>query len=149
MSASDPNAPETRTDRRSSSVWMAPDGRTTFCALQGGEKRAAVDAEICEFLDRELDEDPLVLRADDLDLRDVGHEKQTRADLLDLVAQFATREAVRGEAVDDAERVAEAVVEDTGPTTPCRQGEADVGDEVADLIPGILHLRPRARTASG
>ena len=64
-----------------------------------------------ELLHRELDEDPLVLRAQDLDLRDVGDMQQLRADILDIVAQFAMREAVAGEAVDDAERVAEIVVE--------------------------------------
>ena len=99
----------------------------------------AVDAEAGQFLDRELDEDPLVLRADDLDLRDVRHEQQARARRLDEVAHLARGEPVAGEAVDDAEGVAEAVVEDRADDA-LRQGQADVVDEVAHLVPGVVHL---------
>ena len=79
--------------------------------LQRGDQVAAVDAQSCELLGRELDEDLLVLGADDLDLRHVGHAQQPRADVLDIVAQLAVGEAVGGEAVDDPEGVAELVVE--------------------------------------
>ena len=65
-----------------------------------------------ELLGRELDEDLLVLRAEHLDLGDVGHLQQARARRLDVVAQLAEGEAVGGEAVDDAEGVAEVVVEE-------------------------------------
>ena len=40
--------------------------------LQAAISADAVDAEAGELLHRELDEDPLVLRAQNLDLRDVG-----------------------------------------------------------------------------
>ena len=44
--------------------------------LQGGDQRGAVDPEAGELLHRELDEDPLVLRAEHLDLRYVGDQQQ-------------------------------------------------------------------------
>ena len=62
--------------------------------------------------------------------------QQLRAHVLDIVAQLAMREAVGGEAVDDAERVAELVVEarsdDAG-----RQRVADVADALADVVPDV------------
>ena len=107
--------------------------------LQGGDQRRAIDAEAGELLHREFDENPLVLRAQDLDLRDVADLQQLRADVLDIVAQLAMREAVGGEAVDDAEGIAELVVEarsdDAG-----RQGVADVADALADVIPDVRHF---------
>ena len=45
-------------------------------------------------------------------LTNVRHAQQPRADVLGVVAQLAMRETVGGEAVDDAERVAELVVEE-------------------------------------
>ena len=71
-----------------------------------------------QALGGELDEDLLVLRAQHLDLRDVGHLQQPRARCLDVVAQFAEAEAVGGEAVDDAEGVAEVVVEERARARP-------------------------------
>ena len=70
-----------------------------------------------QLLGGELDDDGLVLGAEDLDLGHIRHAQQPRADALGVVAQLALREAVGGEAVDDAEDVAELVVE-AGPTTP-------------------------------
>jgi hypothetical protein len=67
---------------------MTPAGRTMFCALQRCQEGAAIDAEIGELPDRELDEDALVLRTDDLDLRHVRDEQQARPDRLHMVAQF-------------------------------------------------------------
>ncbi len=107
--------------------------------LQGGDQRRAVESEIGEVLGRELDEDALVLRAQDLDLGDVGDMQEFGADLLDIVAQFAMREAVRGEAVDDAERVAEIVVE-SGADDAGRKRVPDVADALADMIPDVRHL---------
>ena len=49
------------------------------------------------------------------------------------------REAVAREAVDDAERVAEIVVE-AGPDDAGRKGMADVADVLANLIPDVRHL---------
>ena len=58
---------------------------------------------------------------------------------LDIVAQFAMGEAVRGEAVDDAEGVAEIVVEARADNAG-RQGVPDVADALADVIPDIRHF---------
>ena len=139
MSCSDRNAPETRSD----SVLVAgldDAGRPhDVLRLQRGDQRRAVDAEAGELLHRELDEDPLVLRAQDLDLRDVGDLQQLRADVLDIVAQLAMREAVGREAVDDAEGVAELVVE-AGPDDAGRQRVAHVADALAHVIPDVGHL---------
>jgi hypothetical protein len=49
------------------------------------------------------------------------------------------RETVGGEAVDDAEGVAELVVE-AGPDDAGRQGVADVADALADVIPDVGDL---------
>ncbi len=66
--------------------------------LQRRHDRAVVQAQAGEAFGRELDEDLLVLRAQHLDLRDVGHLQQARARAFDLVAQLAEGEAVGGEA---------------------------------------------------
>ena len=99
-SASERKAPDTRSEIFSSPVSSAPAGLTAFCALQRRDQRRAVDAEARQLLGRELDKDLLVLRAEQLDLRHVRNLQQARADVLDIVAQFAVGEAVGGEAVD-------------------------------------------------
>ena len=53
-------------------------------------------------------------------------------------------EAVGGEAVDQAERVAEVVVE-AGTDHAGRQRAADVADVLAHLVPDVRHLRRRRR----
>ena len=65
--------------------------------------------------------------------------QKLRADVLDIVAQLAMREAVGGEAVDDPEGVAEIVVE-ARPDDAGRQGVADVADALAHVIPDVRHL---------
>ena len=80
--------------------------------LKRSDQRAAIDAEACQLPHRELDENPFVLRAENLDLRNVGQAEQARAHIFDIIAQLPLRESVGGEAVDDAERVAELVVEE-------------------------------------
>ncbi len=112
MSCSDSNEPETRMrDRLVPGLDDA--GRPDHVlGLQGGQQGAPVDAEARQLPHRELDEDHLVLGTQDLDLRDVGHLEQLRARVLDIVAQLALGEPVGGEAVDDAECVAEPVVEE-------------------------------------
>jgi hypothetical protein len=66
--------------------------------------------------------------------------QETRADVLDIVAEFPMREAVGGEAVDQAECVAEVVVE-AGSDDAGRQRAADVADVLAHLIPDVRHFR--------
>ena len=106
------------------------------------EERRAIDAEGCKLLHRELDEDLLVLRAQDLDLRNVGHPEELRADVLDIVAKLAMGEAVGGESVDDPEGVAELVVE-TRADDAGRQRMADVADALANVVPDIGNLTRR------
>ena len=50
-------------------------------------------------------------------------------------------EAVRREAVDDSERVAELIVE-TRPDDAGRKGMTHVSDILADMVPEIGHLMP-------
>ena len=56
-----------------------------------------------------------------------------------VVAQFPVREAVRGEAVDQAEGIAEVVVE-AGSDDAGRQRAADVANVLAHLIPDVRHF---------
>ena len=107
---------------------------------QRREQRRAVDAEPGQLLGRELDIDLLVLRAEEFDLRHVRNLQKTRADVLDVIAEFPVTEAVGGEAVDQPERVAEVVVE-AGSDNACRQRAADVADVLAHLIPDVRHFR--------
>ena len=62
---------------------------------------------------------------------------------IDVVPKLPVREAVRGEAVDDAVGIAELVVE-AGADDALRQRVGDVADFLAHLIPDVRHLR-RAR----
>ncbi len=103
---------------------------------QGGDQGARVEAEAGEPFGGEVDVDDLVLGAEDVDLGDVGDGQELGAGGLDRVAQFAMREAVGGEGVDDAEGVAELVVEE-GAADALRQGMAHVADLLAHLVPGI------------
>ena len=110
--------------------------------LEGGDQRGAVDPEAGELLHRELDEYPLVLRPQHLDLRDVGDQQQPRTDIIDMIAQFALGESVRGEAVDDPEGIAELVVE-TWADDAGRQRMPHVADALADVVPDVRHLAGR------
>ena len=115
-------------------------GTDRVLGSQRREQRRPVDAEAGELLGRKLDIDLLVLRAEEFDLRHVRNLQEARADVLDVVAQFAVGEAVGGEAVDQSERVAEVVVE-AGSDHACRQRAADVADVLAHLIPDVRHFR--------
>ena len=65
-----------------------------------------------ELLGGELEIDLLVLRADEIDLGNVGNAQQLGAHALGMVAQLAMREAVRGQGEDERIGVAELVVEE-------------------------------------
>ena len=107
--------------------------------LQCRDQCRSVDPQAGEFLHREFDEDPLVLRPQQFDFRYVRHQEQLRADILDAITQFAMRETVARKAVDDPERIAEIVVE-AGPNNSCRKRVADISDILANLIPGVSNL---------
>ena len=123
-------------------------GADDVLRLQRGNQRRPVDAEAGEALHRKLDEHALILRAEHLDLGDVGNQQQLGADIVDVVAQFALGEAVSGEAVDDAVGVAEFVVE-AGADDAGRQRVAHVADVLADMVPDVRHLAWPAWRPSG
>ena len=120
-----------------------PDG---VLRLERGDQRRIVEAQRGQALGRELEEDLLVLGAEDLDLGDVGDQEQARARILDEVAQLAMGEAVGREAVDDAEDVAELVIEER-PDHPARQRVPDVADLLAHVVPAVRHLAAGAVAA--
>ena len=97
-----------------------------------------IEAQRCQLLLRQLDEDAVVLDADEVDLGDVLQLQQALARRLDMIAQLGMREAVRGESVDGAEDIAELVVVER-PDDALRQGAADVADLLAHLVPGVGH----------
>ena len=115
--------------------------------LQRGDQSRAVDAQAGELLHRELDEDLFVLGAQDLDLRDVGHMQQLRADRFDIVAKLAMGESVGREPVDGAEGVAELVVE-ARPDDAGGQRVTDVADALANVIPDVGESPWRSRCPS-
>ena len=117
-----------------------------FCACKRRDDRRVVEAQAGQPLGRELDVDLLVLRAQHLDLRDVGHLQQARARGLDVVAQLAEREAVGRERVDDAVGVAEIVVEERADDAG-RKRLPDVADVLAHLVPDVRAPRTAASTA--
>ncbi len=69
-----------------------------------------VQPELGQALLRDLDEDFLVLDAEQLDLGDVGHPQQLLAHIVGKVLGFGVAEAVGLERIDDAIDVAELVV---------------------------------------
>src|SRR5262249_2202064 len=68
--------------------------------LKGGNQRRAIYAEASELPRRKFDENLLVLRTEDFNARHVRNMQQARANVLDIVAQFAMGEPLRREAVD-------------------------------------------------
>ena len=138
-SCSDRNAPETRSDRFLVARLNRPTWPNDILGLQSTDQRRTVDAEIGEFLHGELDEDLLVLRAEDFDLGHVLHVQEFRADVFYVVAKLAMAETIRREAVNDAERITELVVE-TRSDHAIRQRMAHIADDLTDVIPDIRHL---------
>ena len=111
------------------------------------EHLVEVQIEVGELLRREAQVHLLVLIAEDLDLADVRRAQELGARRLGEVACLARREAVIGDAVDDAEDVAELVVEE-GSDHALRQRHLDVADLLADLVPDVLDLARSASTPS-
>ena len=63
-----------------------------------------VEAEGRDLAGGEFEIDHLVLRAEDVDLADVGHGQDLGADVLDVIAQLTLAQAVAGEGIDVADR---------------------------------------------
>ena len=112
--------------------------------LQRGHERRPVDAETCQLFGREFHVDALVLRPENVDLRDVGLRQKLFADLIHIVPELPVGESIRGEAVDNAVGIAELVVE-AGADNSLRQCAADVAHLLANLVPDVRHLRRRRR----
>ena len=114
------------------------DARGHHGILLGDRCQHVIEAEleIRELLRREVEIDLLVLIAEDLDLAHVRRAQELGARGFGEIARLARREAVVGDAVDDAEDVAELIVEE-GANHPFRQGGLDVADLFADLIPEV------------
>src|SRR5262249_17853941 len=79
--------------------------------LQGTDDRLLVHPQPSEPPHRKFDVDALVLRAEDVYLRDILHLQQPGPHLLHAVAQLAMSEAVSGKGIDDAVGIAELVEE--------------------------------------
>ena len=101
---SERKAPDTRNKSVSSPVCREPAGLTAFCAWRAAIIAARSMPSPASCSCRKFDENLLVLRAEDFDLRYVRHLQQARADVLDIIAQFAMSEAVRREAIDRSRR---------------------------------------------
>ena len=99
-----------------------------------------VELEIGELLGREAEIDLLVLVAEDFDLADIWRAQELGPRGLGEVARLARREAVIGDAVDDAEDVAELVIEE-GPDHAVRERRLYVADLLADLVPDVVESR--------
>ena len=104
-----------------------------------------VHSEPGQLMHREFNVHFLVLSAENFDLRDIGHLQQLRAAVLDVVAQLTLAEAVCGKAIDDAERIAEFIVE-TRPDYPLWQGVPHVGDAFAHVVPDVGDFASRGRS---
>ena len=97
------------------------------------------ELEIGELLGREAEIDLLVLVAKNLDLADIGRTQELGPCRFGEVARLARREAVVGDAVDDAEDVAKLIVEE-GADHAGRERRLDVTDLLADLVPDVVEL---------
>ena len=80
--------------------------------LQRLQQLRNVEAHGGELLGGELEVDLLVLRADQIDLGNVGNAEQLAAQTLGMVAQLAMGKAVRGQGEDERIGVAELVIEE-------------------------------------
>ena len=118
--------------------------RDGVLGVEGGDQRGAVDPEAGELLGREFHIDALVLRPEDVDLRDVRQFEELLADVVDRVPELTMGEPVGGEAIDDPIGVAELVVE-AGADDALRQVVPDVVDLLAHLIPDVRNLGRRRR----
>src|SRR4029077_18867382 len=81
----------------------------------------------------------LVLRAKNVDFRNVGDGKKPGPHPLHKIAQLASCESVCGERIDDAIGVAELVVEEWANNT-LRKVLPNIADLLADLIPDVGHI---------
>ena len=96
----------------------------------------------------DLDIDALLLVGNEVDLVDIGHPQQLGAQPLGIVMQLRERKPVAFQRVDVGVDVAELVVEE-GPLNTRGQRVGDITDLLANLVPGVRHLRGRRRILDG
>ena len=101
-----------------------------------------VEPELGQALLRDLDEDLLGLRSKHLDLRNIGHTQQLRAQVLGKDTQLLVAKTVRRQRKDRAVDIAKIVVEERAQGA-CRQRAAHVGDLLAHLVPAVADLLGR------
>ena len=115
-------------------------GRTTFCACSAAISAVRSMPEAGQLLaSRTRRRSARPARRGSRSSRRPARAAARERTLLDVVAQLAMGEAVRREAVDDAEGVAELVVEARADDA-LRQGVPDVADVLADLVPDVRDL---------
>ena len=112
------------------------------------EQRLRRDAERRQLGVRELDEDPLVLGAVEIDLGDARHLQQPLAHAFGGLLQLRVVGAVAGHHVEDGIDVAEFVVDD-GTEQTGRQLALHVGQLLAQQIKQIRHVLRRRRILEG
>ncbi len=103
-----------------------------------------VQAELRQALLRHLDEQLLVLRAEQRHLGHVGHLQQLLAHAVGMVAQLLVAEAVGRQRIDRAVDIAELVVEERADHTGWQRG-AQVADLLAHRVPDLRHRFGRRR----
>ena len=112
------------------------------------EQRLRRDAERRQLGMRELDEDPLVLGAVEIDLGDARHLQQPLAHAFGGLLQLRIVGAVAGHHVEDGIDVGEFVVDDGAEQTG-RQLALHVGQLLAQQIEQIRHVLRRRRILEG
>ncbi|MNZ67009.1 hypothetical protein D3C78_852440 [compost metagenome] len=88
---------------------------------------------------RQVDPDLLVLQADQFDLADVLDALQLQLQTVGVVLQHRVVETLAGQRIDIAEGGAELIVEER-PYHALRQGEADIADLLANLVPELGNI---------
>src|SRR5215472_5433750 len=104
--------------------------------LQTRDDRVAADTHPRQLVGVEFEIELLVLSADQLRFRGILDRQYLCADTFDVVAQFSVRKPIGRESVDNAENVAELVIE-TRPQHAVRQRRLYVGDLLANLVPDV------------
>src|SRR5207237_423201 len=116
-----------------------PGRRHSVLLAQALNDLVTVDAESGELTGIEFEVEFLVLGAEQLRLCRILYGEDFGTDVFNIITQLAVREAIGGERVDNAEDVAELVIE-IGSDDPLRQCPFDVGDLLAYLVPDIRDL---------
>ena len=107
--------------------------------LQRLDHGLQIQAEVCDLTRREFKVDHLVLRADEIDLANIGHRENAGPGRLDIVAQLPLRQPIGGECIHIAIHVTEAVVVKR-PDDALRQLRLHILDHVPHLDPCGAHV---------